>query len=182
MPKGYPKDQYPEMYGDDAKSGGNGTDEPPPSTTAKKDTAAPKKSRGKAPIDKSVEQLCTVVGLGFISAGTARNDPRYTFDGTVFLSNAERMGVAVQDLADRNPAVKRVLEQAFTAGAWGSLIAATAGIVIPIAACHQVVPQALATPFIPEGATMPTPESIQAMKEAQAAMADKMAGFGSGMG
>lgn len=182
MPKGYSKAEYPHMYASDSKGVG---DDPPPSFTTKASTSTTtttKKPGGRKPnIYESTSQLCTAVGTGLVSAGTIRNDPKLTFDGAVFIANAPKVGEAFHDLAERNPQIKAMLEKAFTAGAWGSMFAAIGGIAIPIAANHKLIPPMVAAPFIPEGVVMPSDATIEAMRRAQADMADTLGSFGNGM-
>lgn len=90
----------------------------------------PKKSGRPSKIKTEVQNLYTAAGLGI-----------YPFDnvlGALIADNAENCAVAWDELAKKNPAIKRTLEKLLETSAYGTLIAA-----------HMPIAVAVATKYVP---------------------------------
>lgn len=64
------------------------------------------------------------------------------FDGMCVMNGADNLAKSLVGVAEINPSVRKALEAAMTATAWSSVAVAIAGIAIPIAANHGVLPEA----------------------------------------
>lgn len=108
----------------------------PPAAT---DAPAPRRSRKAAVVSRSradreqqALQLLTLVGLGL----SARDH----YDGATVLAGAPALAQALAQLAEEQPAIARALDALAAGGSIGAVLAATAAIVLPIAARHRLVP------------------------------------------
>jgi hypothetical protein len=87
-------------------------------------------------IQGALEQYVTFLGLGI----SALPNPRFQTDGRIIVSQASSFSQAWCDLARTDVRVYNALRKICQGGAWGGVIIATAGIVVPIAANHELVP------------------------------------------
>jgi hypothetical protein len=79
-----------------------------------------------------------------------------TWDGLHVVSQAEKVGDAMAELCEHDPRLRATIERMFTVGTWGKVGAVAAGVFVPIAAVHGIVPRMMAAPFA-DVATMPEP-------------------------
>jgi hypothetical protein len=75
--------------------------------------------------------------LGLVGVGLMTVEP---YDGLVVLDRAEATVDALMDVAEHNPRVRKVLESMIEVSVWGALGTALAGMLVPIAAHHGVIP------------------------------------------
>lgn len=68
-------------------------------------------------------------------------DKRYAYDARIVLENAEELAKALNDLAQRNPSVYRVLFYVTNAGDATELGTVAIGIAIPIMVNHGILPK-----------------------------------------
>jgi hypothetical protein len=108
------------------------------------------RGRGRPPgrkdlpmIQESLEQFVTVAGLGL----SAIPNPRLQADGYVIVQQSENFAKAWCELARTDVRVYNALRKICVGGAWGGVIIATASIVVPIAANHELVPPFVASIF-----------------------------------
>lgn len=114
--------------------------------------SAPARGRGRSRplgrkdlsmIQESLEQFVTVAGLGL----SAIPNPRLQADGLVIVQGSENFAKAWCELARTDVRVYNALRKICVGGAWGGVIIATAAIVVPIAANHEIVPPFVASIF-----------------------------------
>ena len=98
------------------------------------------------------------VGTLLTVAGTARQSPHLVYDGEVILHTAEPWAKSLDALAAENPRVAAVFDSMLTTGAWSAVIISTAGMLVPILACHRILPPQAATIF---GMPEPPPPPVR---------------------
>lgn len=62
------------------------------------------------------------------------------FDGQVIIERADDLGTSLAELAATNPKVQRALDALSTGTSWAAVLSVAAGIVIPIAGHHGLLP------------------------------------------
>lgn len=95
----------------------------------------PRSARGQSKDDRlkaDLLALLTVIGTGVTMVDR--------FDGMVVLDRADKTADALVVAAQQSPQVRKALEQLTTVSAWGSVVAALSGMLIPIAAHHHLAP------------------------------------------
>jgi len=95
----------------------------------------------------ALEAYAGMVGMAFSAAAMARQNPQLAYDGAVIMEGAHEWAMAWERLAAQDPKVARVLDMLVSTSQWTEVAAATAGIVVPILACHRVVPAEAASLF-----------------------------------
>lgn len=75
----------------------------------------------------------------FTSAGTAVAILNQT-DGMAIIEGADSLATALNNVAKDNDTVYRNLERMVTGSAWGAVFMAVGGILLPIAANHNLLP------------------------------------------
>lgn len=126
----------------------------PPGSKTSADAVSKRVRKPSAPakkidIGEKVTGLVIGVGAMTVAYGISKQDPMIQWDGQLIISKAEEVGAALDQLAAEDPRVRRALESMFTGSSWGKVGFTLAGVVIPIAACHGVVPATLAGAFAP---------------------------------
>lgn len=93
-------------------------------------------SSGRMTKDARLRQdLATMMGtLGFALMMVE------AYDGLVVIDRTEATVDALMDVAEHEPKVKKILEQMVTVSVWGQVSMAVAGLALPIAAHHGVLP------------------------------------------
>lgn len=131
-----------------------GPDAPPAAPKAKAPTgrkdSAPKRSPGRPPkmnVGAKVGEAVESIGAMMTVAGAIQGNDQIAYDGRVLTARAADIGAIVTDLANDNPGIQRALERMFKVSGWGKVGMTLAQVVIPIAACHGVVPVELGVPF-----------------------------------
>jgi hypothetical protein len=94
-------------------------------------------------IRESLEQFVTMAGLGL----SAIPNPRLQADGYIIVQGSENFAKSWCELARTDVRVYNALRKICVGGAWGGVIIATASIVVPIAANHELVPPFVASVF-----------------------------------
>lgn len=61
-------------------------------------------------------------------------------DATIIAQNANNMAVAWDALANENPKIRRALERALSASAWGGVLAASLPVIMGIGMNHGLIP------------------------------------------
>lgn len=110
---------------------------------AKKAPAAKKVAADKAPrgpgrpsnLDKLEASLTDLFSTVGVFVGMA--DP---FDGQVIVAGAPNLAGALTAVAKENPKVAKSLARITETSAWGGVVFAVAGIAVPIAAHHGLLP------------------------------------------
>jgi len=120
------------------------------STNASDKAPARGRGRGRPPgrkdlpmIQESLEQFVTMAGLGL----SAIPNPRLQADGYIIVQQSENFAKAWCELARTDVRVYNALRKICVGGAWGGVIIATASIVVPIAANHDLIPPFVASVF-----------------------------------
>jgi hypothetical protein len=80
-------------------------------------------------------------------------------DGVAIIEGAEPLAVALNNVARDNDAVYRNLERLVTGSTWGGVFMALGGILLPIAANHNLLPFHIGV-SPPESGAESKPESI----------------------
>jgi len=120
------------------------------SSTPASDKRAPKSgttSRPRVrPLAGRLTDSFTLIGIGVSAFHPA--------DGAAVITGAPALADSLAKLADENPNMKRALEGAMQASAWGGVMVAAASIAIPIAANHGALPPQVGAMFggVVEGA------------------------------
>lgn len=102
------------------------------------------------PLADRLTQSVTVVGVGVGLLNQA--------DGLAIVNGAPALGDALSKLADENPRVRKALEGAMAASAWGGVLAATLPIAATIAANHGALPAGMAEAMFAGPAEVPAAE------------------------
>jgi hypothetical protein len=128
-------------------------DTPPKSARARSrasSKAEPKRATPRAKvltIDQLSEEVTGVVqklGAGIYMFGVAKQLPKPQYDGAVLAENAERVGKAVGQAAEKSPKFKKALEGLVAATGLGILGGVLASVALPIAWNHGLVPNVFA--------------------------------------
>jgi len=136
-----------------------------PTKPAPAKKAAPRRRAAvKIDIKAKISETLTSIGSMLIITGSVKADPRIVFDGQVLIARADAVAEAVDKIAAENPAVKKALERLFTGSSYAQLAITVAGVAVPIAAAHGLVPAIAAGLFMPEGLQLPKDD--QAVAEA----------------
>lgn len=94
------------------------------------------KSRTRTPdLQKRLEELFSLPALMYSWNGD-------TYPVAIINQRAPAMAEAWYDLANQNPAVKRVLQRITEGGAWGGVILSSAAMVLPLLQYHGMIPGA----------------------------------------
>jgi hypothetical protein len=93
---------------------------------------------------KRTEKLHTLFST--IGGGIALVD---MYDAQVIMTNAMPLAQALADVADVNPAIAKAIDGLSTGGTYGALILAVVSIAMPILAHHKVLPEFVASVFVP---------------------------------
>lgn len=113
---------------------------PKPTTQAKATKPTPERKPGRpSTAAKQKEQLVALIatiGTGVFTVNAA--------DGIAILNGAESLADALVKVAEKNPAVARVLDGLLKTSTYGELVMAAAAIGIPIAANHGLLPPQVA--------------------------------------
>jgi hypothetical protein len=112
---------------------------PPRAETAPKPKRGRPPGAAKAPLQKRLQEAFGAIGI----VVSVRNE----YDGTCILTGAERLSIALDNLAKQNPAVRRTLEAVLAGGAYGEVLFAVSAILLPIAANHGVLPEHVKQPM-----------------------------------
>lgn len=105
-------------------------------TQPKRADRKPRANSGrKKSLKKPLEDLITSVGTGVSFVNQT--------DGIAIIQGAENLAIALNNVAKDNDAVYRNLERMVTGSAWGGVFMALGGILIPIAANHNLLPFAI---------------------------------------
>jgi len=118
----------------------NGTDKAP----------ARGRGRGRPPgrkdlplIEETIGQYVTLIGVGL---GSLPN-PKLQADGIVIVQQSDSFSHAWCELAKTDTRVYNALRKLCVGGAWGGVVIASAGIAMPIAANHGLIPAFVASMF-----------------------------------
>lgn len=98
----------------------------------RKPRAAPKSTTTDAQLRKRLTELGAMAG-----AGVAMRD---RFCGVVLLEGVPGVADALIDASKESPALRRSLESITVASVWGGVVTAVAGIAVPIAWHHGLIP------------------------------------------
>lgn len=113
------------------------TDTPKPAPPPSKATRAPAKPK----LQKSLEEFLSVPAIVYSATG-------HDYPAHIVGSRAPAVAEAWYDLAQENPAVKRVLTRLVEGSAWGGVILTSASMLVPLLSYHDVIPgQNLIDPF-----------------------------------
>ncbi len=121
-------------------------------------SASPKLSKNER-LRKELTGTLALVGTGLMMV-----EP---YDGLVILDRAEATADALMDVAEHNPRVRKALEQLLDVSVYGTLGLAVAGMVLPIAAHHGMLPlpeQAMERQFLSDD----TQARVKRLREASA--------------
>lgn len=143
---------------------------------------APKSTGGKVRYAPALSQYAGMLGTALAMAGQAKQNPKMVYDGQVILTGADAWATTVEQLAFEDERVARVLDSMLSTSAWGAVMVSTATMLVPILACHGLLPPATATIF---GApTPPRPERREDAAESDVPPPgdDVWAGNGNGAG
>lgn len=105
----------------------------------------------------ALEAYAGMVGMAFSAAAMARQNPQLAYDGQVIMLGATEWAQAWERLAADDPKVARVLDVVCGTTRWTEVTTATAAILVPILACHRVLPPAAAAMFVPDLGPPPDP-------------------------
>lgn len=127
---------------------------------AREDDAAPASAKPAPPkrttakLEDRLTGSLVMVGMG---VAVLNHD-----DGMAVMRGAPALAAAMVKLGDENPKVRKALEAAVSASAWGEVLAASLAIAVPIAANHGALPPgALAMFSTGEGDPVgPTPVTV----------------------
>jgi hypothetical protein len=142
------------MYCDEHRAGGNRKGSPAVNIRASKS-------------DKMRRELLSMFGM--IGLGLTAIEP---YDGMVVMDRAEPTVDALMAVAAENERVRKVLESMIEVGVWAALGTAVAGIALPIAAHHGVLPiptEAVNRQFLSES----TREALARMDKRKSDAAEK---------
>jgi hypothetical protein len=114
------------------KAEGSTPRRPRRTSTDDADDRAPRARKPRSTLAPRLESLLGMVGIAVFAVNP--------IDGQAILTGAPELAAALDQLARENPAVKRVLEQLLATSAWGAVAMATAKILLPIAANHELLP------------------------------------------
>lgn len=107
----------------------------------------PASAKGTGSYVKPLTEYMGMVGTAVYGAGMAKSSPQLVYDGQVILGGAAEWAESLQALADDNPRVAKVLDALTAASAWSMVTASTLGMVVPILACHRILPPEAAEMF-----------------------------------
>lgn len=92
-------------------------------------------------LESSLSELLSAPALIYAAAGDE-------WAATFVNKRAPVVAAAWVGLAEENPAVKRILTKLTTGSAWGGVIFATGGTVLPLLVHHGLLPSGLSLPFL----------------------------------
>lgn len=108
------------------------------------------RGRGRPPgrkdlplIEETIGQYVTLIGVGL---GSLPN-PKLQADGIIIVQQSDSFSHAWCELAKTDTRVYNALRKLCVGGAWGGVVIASAGIVMPIAANHGFVPSVVGNLF-----------------------------------
>lgn len=143
---------------------------------------APKSTGGKVRYAPALTQYAGTLGTMLTMAGHAKGSAAMAYDGQVILTGAESWALTVEQLAYEDERVARVLDSMLSTSAWGAVMVSTASIVVPILACHGLLPPATATIFGAPAPPRPEPEWRDDAAEATVPPTDHDTWQGNGAG
>lgn len=123
--------------------------------------AAPRASTPRAPkappvkprVDRLTELLATI-GVTVSAMGMARQSERIAYDGQIVMGNARQVAEALEATASENDGLSRALDALLAGSSYTLLVTALAGMLVPIAANHGLIPAGMASMM---GAPEPPP-------------------------
>lgn len=118
----------------------------------------PKKRAQTIDIESTVSNTVESLGASLMMLGTARQSQKLVYDGKVLAARSLELGRMMSELAEESPQVKAAIERMLTSSSWAKVGVTVAGVAIPIACNHDVVPRAVAIPFIPPDVGFPPVE------------------------
>lgn len=91
-----------------------------------------KRTRNVESLTKELERTFTDIGnlVKFVDG----------YDGLVIVDGSPRLAASLGGVAERNPTVRKGLESFVAGSSWGAVIAASAGIAVPILMHHGILP------------------------------------------
>lgn len=99
---------------------------------------------------------------GALMVAGVMGSPRLAYDGEIIAGKADELAAELVALAEKNPRIYAALTTLVTAGQWAKIGGLAAGIAVPIAANHGLLPRETATlvgaPMPPERPAKPEPE------------------------
>lgn len=107
------------------KSHGTGSDKTP--------SQARKKTKGTRELQQSLEVFFSSVGIAVTMANQQ--------DGAAIINGTPGLASALANTAENNPKLRKMLENMTTGFAYSELIAASAVIIVPILANHNLLPE-----------------------------------------
>lgn len=122
---------------------------PSSSSSSSKSASSKGKSASKSKGKRSLERPLTDL---FVSVG-ALVAPLDQFDSQCIISGAPDLAKSLNQVAQQDPRVYRALERLTSGGAWGGVVVSAMPIILPIAAHHGMLPQALQSTTTEAGAT-----------------------------
>lgn len=122
----------------------------------------PKTGRKKS-LKRPLTDLITSVGTGVAILNQA--------DGIAIINGAEPLADALNNVAKDNDAVYRNLERMVTGSAWGGVFMALGGILLPIAANHNLLPFQIPGVEVPQPGAESTPTGTPGIPDIGASVA-----------
>jgi hypothetical protein len=110
-------------------------------------------------IQETLETYLTASGLALSGIGLARQNLAIQADSVVIVQNAEPYAHAWCELAKTDKRVYKALKTLCVGGAWGTVIIATAAIIVPIAGNHGYLSPQIGAIFGADMSGVPNGES-----------------------
>ena len=123
---------------------------------------ASKSAPRRASLESRLAGSLATVGTGIMVAG-AMTSPAVQADGLLVVQHSANIAAALDKVAKNDPRVARTLERMLTVGTYSALIAATAPVLIGVAANHNLIPAEVAdllgTTLVPSGLGVALPDA-----------------------
>lgn len=93
----------------------------------------------KADLENRLTAQLAFIGTGIAGAGAMSGSQAVAADGVLIIEHAATVSAALKNLGDQNPKVKKYLEAALGASAWGGVLAALLPLAFGIGMNHGVI-------------------------------------------